>query len=162
MQILISIGYLLLSIILGIHLYVVSAVFKKVASFSREALNEEELYEKDKVSEKEAKTINYFSMFLFVLLGVLIWTFLGITVGRVALEIPWTNKIMWLIYFLMYFVFLRIPFGMGNKMIKKSFGFEKFREQIFFFLAMVISFVLTIHFYESFPLFLKWHLFLLD
>ena len=82
--ILIKIGYLLGTIIIGLYLYQFSAVFKKVGAATVDEINEDEDNEAERVTTSEAKAVNYFGTTMFILLGILIWALIATTVGRIA------------------------------------------------------------------------------
>lgn len=158
MNYIITIGYLTIPTTIGLAIYFWSSTFKQLGSMSQEELNEDDEYEEDSVSENEAKFVNTFGDFVFVTIGVIIWTLLGITIGRTIAHLAPSGFLKWVIYFFGYFIFLRFPFGVGNKMVKRSYSFESFPEKIFFSLAMIASFIVSICCYEILPNFLKWHM----
>ena len=158
MEILIKIGYILGSLFLGIYVYFWSSTFKKLGLSTREELNEGEEIPEEMVDELETKWINYFGTTVFILIGIIIWTLIGITIGRITSQITDQPILKWIAYFLMYFIFLRIPFGVGNKMVIKSYDLEFLPEKIIFAIFMVVAYVWSICCYDSLPSFLKWHL----
>ena len=158
MGLLIKSGYLIASIVIGIYLYYWSSNFKKMGDSTTAELNEDEEASEELVDEKETKFINYFGTFAFIIIGTIIWTHLGMTAGKIASDLSENSIIRWIGYVLIYFIFLRFPFGVGNKMVKRSYEFERFPEKIIFVIVMILSFALSICCYDSFPQFLKWHL----
>jgi len=149
--------YILASLSIGVYLYYWSSVFKKIGSSTLKELNEDENGD-DLVNESETKAINYFGIIVFILIGITIWSFIGVTIGRIASIITLNVFLKWIVYVLMFFVFLRFPFGFANKMVKKSHDFEHFPEKIFFSFTMIVSYILSICCFESIPNFLKFHL----
>jgi len=129
-----------------------------MAILSKEELNEDDQVETDKVSSKEAKALNIASHMLFIFIGVLIWSLLGITIGKVASTLAPTNYLKWPVYFLVYFIFLRIPFGFGNKMMQRSYKFTEFKERPLFSIVMIASFMMSICCYEIIPNILKFQM----
>ncbi len=158
MEFLIRVGYLVVSLTVGIYVYYWSSTFKKLGSSTMDELNEGDEEEDDMVDESEMKGINYFGTGVFIIIGVIVWTLLGVTIGRIALEITENKLLKWLVYFFMYFFFLRFPFGVANKMVKRSYGFKVFPEKIIFAIVMIASYILSICCYEKLPEALKWHL----
>ncbi len=162
MDFLIRTSYLVGSIIIVVYVYYWSSAFKKLGASTIDELNEEEEDEIDLVDASEAKFINYFGTITFLVIGTVIWTLLGLTVGKIAGDIIKPSMLQWLDYFLMYFLFLRLPFGVGNKMVKSSYDFKNFPEKLPFALAMILAYVFSICCYESLPGILKWHLIYLN
>lgn len=158
---LIKIGYLVGTIGIGLMLYYWSSTFKKLGDATIEELNEEE-EEEDLVDESESKLINYLGTGMFILTGFFIWAYLGTTVGKIASELTDHFILKWLGYFMMYFVFLRFPFGVGNKMVKRSYDFQQFPEKIIFSITMILFFVLAICCFDYIPNLFKWHLMYLN
>lgn len=149
---------LLLITIPVLVLYTWSGGFKNMAISTLDELNEDEEQEEDILDEKEGRILNYIGMFLFVPIGILLWSLQAIAVGKVAGELAAYAIPAWLCYVLMYFFFIRLPFGIGNKSVKRSFDVEIVREKILFFLVMMIFYILAICCYDSLPGFMKWHL----
>jgi len=161
METILGIGYLFILSTIGLYLYNWSSIFKKIGSSTIYEINEGES-EEDFANESEAKLVNKFGTITFLFIGIAIWTLLGIAVGKIASGMTEINVLRWFLYVLLYFVFLRLPFGAGNKMVKKSFNFERFPEKIIFSIFMILSYILSICCYEIIPQFLKWHLFFLN
>jgi len=159
MKIIIYVLYLIAPTVIGLTIYYWSSTFKALAITSDEEFNEDEVLENDRVSLKEAKTINFASHIIFIIIGVFLWCTMGITIGRIASIIAPNNFLKLLVYFLTYFVFLRFPFGIGNKMVKRRFDLEELHEKTIFAISMVASFIMSICCYDSIPQFLKWQLY---
>jgi len=162
MEVLIKITYLFIVLTVGTYLYYWSSNFKKLGASTMKELNEEEENKEDLFNESETKMLNYFGTTMFIIIGVLIWTILGITVGKIAADITDKNFLKWLVYFLMYFIFLRFPFGVGNKMVKRSYSFNRLPEKFIFFIVIIASYILSICSYDKLPQLLKWHLYYLN
>jgi len=162
MILLIKIGYIAASVIVGGYIYVWSSTFKKLGSSTMEEFNEGEEEEEELLSESETKMTNYIGTSVFVLLGIIIWILQGVTVGKIASDITDNNLLKWPVYFFMYFIFLRFPFGVTNKMVKRSYDFESLPEKIVFVIVMIAAYIISICCYESLPDFLKWHMSLLE
>jgi len=162
MDVIIQVGYLIGSIVLGLTIYYWSATFKKLASMSMEEFNEGDEKDEDKVNERESRILNKFGSFVFILIGGIVWALMGITIGRVALLVSPDSFIRFFVYIIVYFLFLRFPFGVGNKMVKRSFDFKSFPEKIIFSLIMIVSYILSICCFYKLPGFLKFHLHFLN
>jgi len=158
MEYLIHLGYLFVSSALGLTIYYWSSIFKKIGSMSADEFNEDEEKDDEQVDEKETKILNYVGLCIFIILGVFIWSILGVTAGRISSLIVPDNFVKWIIYFVMYFIFLRIPFGVANKMVKQSFDFKVVPEKILFSVVMMVNYILSICCYDLIPSILKWHL----
>ena len=156
MAILIKTIYLLIATTISLYLYYWSSTFKKLGDATLEELNEGDEKKEDLVDKTETKWINRFSTLLFVLIGVFVWSFIAITVGKIASDITnhWIGK--YPVYFFMYFIFLRFPFRVANKMVKKAYDFSHFHEKIIFAFVMILSYVLAICCYDRLPGFYKW------
>lgn len=157
MDILIRTVYIIASTLVGLYLYHWSSTFKKIGTSTIDEFNEDEELEEEMTNESEAKVLNYFGTITFIILGVIIWTLLGIAIGKIASDITQHRVLKWLVYFFMYFIFLRIPFGIGNKMVKKRYDFDRLPERLIFFLFMMTFYILSICCYDNLPQVLKWH-----
>lgn len=129
-------------------------------SVSEDGVLEEE-FPDEIVTEKEASILARFCQWAFILLGILIWSVLGISVGRIAYLFQPSDLMKLLAYFLIYFLFLRIPFGTTNKIIMKTYEHDTMPDKIVFAIVMILGFIIGINFYESVPDLMKWHLQLL-
>ncbi len=161
MDILLKFFDLILITIAVLIAYHLSAVFKKMGTSTIDEINEDEENEEDMLNEKESRVLNYIGIFLFLLVGVVLWSLQAIAVGKVAREITGYAIPAWLCFLLMYFFFIRFPFGMGNKSVKRSFNFQAAPEKILFFLVIMTFYILAICCYDSLPGFMKWHLHIL-
>lgn len=162
MEIIIKLGYLFGTIIVGLFLYYWSSSFKKLGEFSLEEMNEGEMKESEILNESEGKLINKLGTITFIILGFFIWTYFSITIGKIASDITNHFILKWFCYIFIYFIFLRIPFGVGNKMVKNSYDFERFPEKNIFSVTMICFYVLSICCYDWIPKLFKWHLVFLN
>ena len=136
MEIFIKIAFLSGTVLLGIYLFYLSAMFKpKKVDNGRFSIGS----------------------ILFLLFGTLIWSILGTTIGRIASEFGGESIFRWFVYFILYFVFLRLPFGTVNRMIQKSYGHDLMPGKIVFSICMITFFILAICCFDKIPIFLKWH-----
>ena len=158
MTFLIKTAYIIGSTTIGLATYYWSSTFKKMGEASTEELNEDEHEEGDKVSESEAVWINHFGNIAFTLIGSLVWAYMAVTIGKIASDVTNHFILKWFVYFFMYFLFLRFPFGVSKKMVKRSYDFKDFPEVILFSLVMIVFYILSIYCYNALPGFLKWHL----
>lgn len=158
MDFLIKTGYIIASIIIGLFCYYWSSSFKKIGILSTHQLNKGDLKGQKPVNEFEVKIINYFGTITFLIIGTIIWLLLGITIGKIASDITGHKILKWVVYVLMYFLCLRFPFGVGNKMVKRSYDFKRFQEKILFSFVMITSYIISICCFEKLPAILKWHL----
>ena len=161
MKFLIEIAYLFGSLAIGIYVYYWSSTFKKIGESTIEEMNDDGI-EEERVDESEAKFVNYFGSISFSIIGIIIWSILGITIGKVASEITDIKILKWIAYILFYFFFLRFPFGVGNRLIKKAYDFSKFPEKNLFAIIMLVSYIASICCYEFIPKIMKWHLVFLN
>lgn len=157
MELLIKLGYLVGTITIGLFLYYWTSSFKKLGESSLEEMNEGE-EDKGILTESEGKQINKVGTTVFVILGVIIWAVFSITIGKIASSMTDHSILKWVSYVGVYFIFLRFPFGVGNRMVKNSYDFEQFPEKIIFSITMICFYVLSICCYDYIPNLLKWHL----
>ena len=158
MDFLIKIRLLIVIVFVSGVLYYWSGAFKKIGASTMDELNEDDEKEEDLVNESETKFINYFGTITFVLVGVFSWSILGVSVGKFASELTPNIIINRIGYVFVYFFFLRFPFGVLNKMLKRSYEVEFPLEKILFSISMISFYVLGICCYDSLPDFLTWHL----
>jgi len=156
MELILEIAYLILFTLVMTYLYYLSSVFLKLGTSTVEEMNEGE--EEDLVDEKDSLVINYIGATAFILAGMLIWALMATTAGKVASGITEHNFLKWVVYILIYFLFLRIPFGVGSRLVQQSFRFKAVPEKILFSIAMLVFYILAICCYENLPDILKWHL----
>lgn len=154
------------TILIGNFIYFKIAVFKKVSvttideinaselSVSKEGALEEKLPE-EIVNEKEASQIRRIANILFIFFGVLVWHFMSLTTGRIAYLLQPSDLFKIIVYFFIYFLFLRIPFGTINRTIMKSYELKIMPEKIIFALVMIVSYILGIVAYSIVPSYLK-------
>lgn len=167
MTFLISLAYIILTTVVCFYIYTWSATFKEMADFSSEDWDKitEEVNntgrEVDSLSESQKKILNYGTKILFLIIGCMIWSIMGITIGKIASSVTEHAVLKWFVYIGMYFLFLRIPFGLTNGMIESINELEHFPEKALFAIFMIGFYGLSICCYVVLPSFLKWHLFLL-
>lgn len=149
---------LLIILALGGFLYIRSAIFKKMGELSIIKINEGEDKPEEKVNEADIRVINKVGIIAFLLVGALIWILLGIGVGKVTTGITDNNILKWLTYLAFYFIFLRFPFGVANRTIKRIYEFKAFPEKVLFAIVMIAGFFLGIYYFDSLPWILKFHM----
>lgn len=110
----------------------------------------------DILSQEETTFVNKASSIIYLSLGLIIWIYLGITVGKLSRLICNYVSFDWLIHFILYFILLRMPFGIINKSIEKTYDIDTNFQKIGFAVVMIASFILTIMFYDWLPYFLQW------
>lgn len=154
--------HLLIPTVIAIYIYFWSSSFKKLSVMSMDEMNEDETHEKNIVTIEEANGINRIGQAIFLLIGIIIWSLIGICIGRIACLVAPENFMKWFVYIGLYILFIRIPFGTANKMIKKAYGdIFILYEKVVFFLVMIFSYVASVYCYDSIPSFFKWHLYFL-
>ncbi len=164
MTFLIYAAYILISMAISTYLYSWVATFKEMSEFSEEDWDTitEEVNESGKevehLSEAQKKTMRYVNKVVFLTIGCLVWIFMGITIGRIASEVTEHSIWKWVVYIGMYFLFLRIPFGVTSRLIQSVQKFKQFPEKALFSILMIGFYILSICCYNALPGFLKWHL----
>jgi len=161
MKILISVAYLLATFFLG-YLYFWSAIFKRMGMATSKEVNEDLEENEEPATEGEVNALKNITNVLFLIIGFICWLYIGITVGRIASMITTHFILKWIVYVLMFFLFVRIPFGVLNRMIKKTYKFERFPEKILFSMTMIGSYILSICCYIKLPKLFNWFLMYLD
>lgn len=156
MSILIACLYLTIGVLVSCFLYFWSATFKVIGDASMEEINEDENNPEELVDERDTKIINHFGTFVFIILGVLIWTFMGLLTGKIANDLTDHFILKWISYAVIYFLFLRLPFGVINKTIKKAQEFEFFPEKSIFALIMIVFYVVGVLLAHKMPHFSEW------
>ena len=157
MSVLLALLYLIIGVTISCFLYFWSATFKVVGDATMDELNEDEDNPIDLVNEKETRIINHFGTLVFIILGVIIWTFMGLLTGKIANDLTDHFLLKWLSYVIIYFCFLRIPFGVINKTIKKTQQFEFFPEKGIFALTMIVFYVVGLLLADKTPHFSEWY-----
>ncbi len=169
----ITILLLTATIVIGNILYYYSGIFKKMGITSSEEMNDSDLVVSEEgelienfpdeiISTKEAKTVNIFGETLFILIASLLWIYMGLTVGYAAFSLQPSELMKLLTYFIVYFFFLRIPFGVVNRTIKKSYEIKVMPEKLLFAILMMISYIIGINYSENLPYVLKWQYLLFE
>jgi len=154
MSVLIAILTLIIAPIVSIYLYYYSSFFKVIGSASIDEINEDEPLE-EHFSEREGRYLRIISIGLFLLIGTIIWGQLAIIIGKIATEITENTVLKIITAFIFYFVFLRIPFGTGNRMIKRDLDDKPFLEKIAFAFTMIVCYILAVCCFDSLPNFIK-------
>lgn len=161
------------TITIGNILYYLSGIFKMLGSTSLEEMNDSDLvvseqgeliehFPDELVSPKEANIVNIFGKIMFILIASLLWSFMGLTVGYAAFLLQPSELMKLFTYFFIYFIFLRIPFGVANKSIKKSYEIEVMPEKLIFAILMIINFIIGINYNEGLPYLFKWQFLLVE
>ena len=173
MKLFFLIATLLITIIVGNILYYFSAIFKKVGSTSIEEINApdfvvsdvgelEEIPPTELATVKEVSILNTISKILFLISANLLWLIMGITAGRIAFLFNFSEFYKLVLYFLVYFIFLRIPFGVANRTIEKSYEVKVMPEKLVIVISMILGYFIGINTFESLPKFLTYHFFLVE
>jgi len=168
MQTLVLLGILIVTVVIVSIIYYGLGIFKKISITSIEEMNESEMLVSDEgeleenfleelVTEGEAKTINIASRMLFLGVGSCLWTFMGLTAGGIAYSFKPSDLLKLLVYILVYIFFMRIPFGILNKTIERSYELKVMPDKLVFVTAMILSYIIGINYFESFPDFMRWH-----
>jgi len=157
MNFLLALLYLFIASGISYFIYFYSAVFKVVGDASKEELNEDETNPAEMVNEKETNAINHFGTFVFIIIGVLVWTFMGLFVGKIANDLTDHFLLKYLSYFFLYFLFLRFPFGVLNKSMVKSHEWPYFPEKGIFALVMILFYVVGVLLADKVPHFSEWY-----
>lgn len=155
------------TILIGNILYFFAGILKKIGVTSLEEMNEGELVVTPKgilaenppdeiLNPEEASSINLFGRILFALTASVLWLYLGLTAGFSACLLKPSTLWKLIVYFLIYFIFLRIPFGITNKTIEKTYEIKVMPEKLLFAFAMIVGFIIGINYYYDIPNFLKW------
>ncbi len=153
-------------IIIGSIVYYYSGVLKILSSATVEELNDSELsiteegelqeeFPEEIISPNEAKTMNYIATILFITIGSITWISVGVICGNVAYLCSPSEVFKLLVYFLIYILLLRFPFGVVNKTIQKTYELEIIPEKIIFAMLMITSYLYGINFFDSMPSFIK-------
>ncbi len=159
---LIKTAYLLGSLTIGLYLYFWSGPFKVVGESTMDELNNDG-FDQDKLLDKsDVRQVKQIGNVLFIVLGFLIWAYLGTTVGKIASDLSDNNFLRWLAYFFMYFIFLRFPFAVVTKILKKIYELRAQGETTFFAITMIAFYVWAIVNYDTIPYLFKWHLVFLN
>ena len=87
---------------------------------------------------------------------------MGITAGRIAFLFNFSEFYKLVLYFLVYFIFLRIPFGVANRTIEKSYEVKVMPEKLVIVISMILGYFIGINTFESLPKFLTYHFFLVE
>lgn len=135
-----------LPILAVISYYYIAGFFRMQATATLEEINEDSESETENLNEKEAKMYRLFSLSAFMFLGNLIWGGLGMYTGKLAHDLSPASFWKFFFYFIVYFICLRIPFGLSNRMIKHAVNKKIIREKIVFSILMIMMFILGINF----------------
>lgn len=141
-----------------LSLYYLTAPLKKVSQQSQLDFAIDADEPDDILSHEETTFVNKASTYIFISVGLFIWSYAGITVAKIALFICNYISFKWLIYLIIYFVLLRIPFGLIISFTNKIYEVENDLGKTSFALILIASYILTIIFYNWLPYFLQWPL----
>lgn len=162
------IGITLTTLVIGNILYYFSGIFKKIGITTLDEINDSDLEVSDEgelvenfpdeiFEAKEMNIAKAIGRISFIIAGSTLWMFMGLTVGYAAYFARLSELVKLIAYFFIYFFLLRMPFGIANRTINKSYEMEVMPEKLIFACLMIISYIIGINYYESIPKILKWH-----
>jgi hypothetical protein len=155
MSILVKILMLIIAPLVSIYIYYYSSFFKVLGTASNEEMNEEEHDEEEQITEKEGRIIRIIGTSLFVIIGIIVWGQLAVIIGKIVGDLTENIFLKIIAVFLGYFILIRIPFGTGNRMVKRMIDNKPMPEKIVFIIVILVLYVLSINYYESLPNFMK-------
>lgn len=143
-------GYMLVP-----YLFSYLGALKKIGILSSDEINEDELAS-EKLSEKEVEQAKQISNIIFVLLGMILYALLGVVFGLATQELVGASPLKWVAYPFFYIVMVS-SFRMGRKIVE-SYGVKlSIKEQIAFYLTMLLFYLLAIWQKETLPFILTWY-----
>ena len=160
MMLLIKITYVLGTLLLCGYAYHWFGSFKRLSECTCDEFNAEILESEENICESEALAARNFSYTIFVVTGLLIWSFLGVTMGKVATEMTSHSVLRWIVYFTFYLLFVRLPVGATSRAIVEIYSIERLPEKYLFTVVALTFYIMSIFWYDSVPFLWKWHLFL--
>lgn len=107
----------------------------------------------------QINSLRAYMRFTFVIVGTLVWIMLGISAGSFAAHFGLIGIAQWLIFVACYFLLLRFPFGILNRMIQSDLEAKKFPEFIVFWATFMSMYAMAIYYYGQLPRFLTWYLY---
>jgi len=154
MIILVKILILIIAPIVSIYLYYYSSFFKVLGTSSNEEINEDEPIE-EHLTEKEGSIIRLIGTSLFLIIGIIIWGQLAVIIGKIIGDSTENIFLKIAAAFFGYFILIRIPYGTGNKMVKRNIEGKPMPEKIIFIIVILALYIMSISNYDSLPQFMK-------
>jgi len=161
MAFIVKTAYLVASLYFVGKLYIWFGGFKGVSLLNVDQVNEDRS-EDECLDVSDVKNVNKFGLVVFVIFGTLIWAIIGLTIGRIAADITYHNVFCWVIYILMYILFLRLPLGFSNHILKEYYEIKNMPETALFSIIVSTFYVIGICYYDAVPRFFRWHLYFLN
>ena len=153
--------YVVSTLLIGGYAYHWFGTFKRLSEFTCDEFNEDWDDEKA-ICESQALTARNFSYTIFVVSGLVIWAFVGTTMGKIAADITHHNILKWVAYFAAYMLLVRLPVGVTSKAILHLYEIKRMPEKGLFAIVALTFYLLGIFCYDYLPGILKWHLYFLN
>lgn len=145
--------YIVISYFLIPYLFSFLGAIKKVETMSQSELSDGN----DQLNEKETSQVQKLSAVIFTIGGMYLYGLLGATFGFGTDELVGNSGLKWVIYPLLYIIMVS-SFKMGRKVVEKNYEIKfSIKEQVIFYLTMLIVYIMAIWAKESLPIILTWH-----
>jgi len=153
--------YVIGALLIGGYAYHWFGTFKRLSEFTCDEFNED-MNKEEHICESKALAARNFSYTVFVVSGLLIWAFVGTTMGKIAVDITHHNVLKWGVYIIVYLFLVRLPVGITSKAIVHLYEIKNMPEKRLFTMVALIFYLSAIFFYNYLPGILKWHLYFLN
>ncbi|MEZ4887234.1 MAG: hypothetical protein R3E32_21055 [Chitinophagales bacterium] len=143
MTIFINVAHIIITIGISAYFYTWLATFKELSEFSDKDWDETvgEINQSgrkiEQMSASQKNVMKYVNKAVFIIVGCLVWVFMVVTIGKIASSLTEHYIAKWLVYIGMYFLFLRIPFGVINRVVHSIHEFKEFPEKVLFSILMI-------------------------
>ncbi|MEM6725536.1 MAG: hypothetical protein AAF598_15960 [Bacteroidota bacterium] len=147
-------------VIVVYKLYDLNGFFLYLSVASKEEI-EAEMTEVDDGTDPAvvATWMNRIGALLFTLIGIYLWSVLAIVSARLVSLLPMAMVWKVLVYLLVYFLCLRMPFGVAHKSLRQVVDLDRIPNQTPFALTMIAAFFLSIFAFDYLPGMFTWPLF---
>jgi len=149
--------YIVLFLLLS-YLYIQVSVLKRISTTTFEEFFEIDLENSIHVGQAALSSSRRVVQAVYLLIGSYLWTVISVSAGYIVGDALNQLSIHPLWAIIPYFLFLRFPFGVVQKIIQKKYDLDVINEKIVFSLLMITTFIIMLNRPNLIPSIFTWPL----